>query len=74
MFTGEIPAGMERIGPLQAEVMAAADDLRAAAAGGEEGLSGRGRSSAPAYAAAPVSKIARALHPDSGGSGAEVSP
>ena len=28
VFTGPIPAGMESIGPLQAEVMAAAADLR----------------------------------------------
>jgi len=28
VFTGKIPPGMETIGPLQAEVMAAADDLR----------------------------------------------
>ncbi len=28
VFTGPIPPGMEAIGPLQAEVMAAADDLR----------------------------------------------
>ena len=27
-FTGPVPAGMEKIGPLQDEVMAAADDLR----------------------------------------------
>ena len=28
VFTGEIPAGLEPLGPLQAEVLAAADDLR----------------------------------------------
>ena len=28
VFTGDIPPGMEKLGPLQAEVMAAADDLR----------------------------------------------
>ena len=28
LFTGPIPEGMERCGPLQDEVMAAADDLR----------------------------------------------
>jgi hypothetical protein len=28
VFSGAIPAGMERIGPLQDEVMAAADDLQ----------------------------------------------
>jgi hypothetical protein len=28
VFTGPIPAGMEALGPLQDEVMAAADDLR----------------------------------------------
>lgn len=28
VFSGEIPAGMESIGPLQDEVMAAAEDLR----------------------------------------------
>ena len=28
VFPGEIPPGMEAIGPLQAEVLAAADDLR----------------------------------------------
>src|SRR5215207_1049606 len=28
LFTGEIPAGMEKCGPLQAEVLAAAADLR----------------------------------------------
>jgi hypothetical protein len=28
LFTGPIPAGMERCGPLQDEVMAAADELR----------------------------------------------
>ena len=28
VFSGDIPAGMERLGPLQDEVMAAADDLQ----------------------------------------------
>jgi hypothetical protein len=28
VFSGAIPAGMEKIGPLQAEVMSAADDLQ----------------------------------------------
>jgi hypothetical protein len=28
VFTGPIPPGMEALGPLQDEVMAAADDLR----------------------------------------------
>jgi hypothetical protein len=28
LFTGPIPEGMEKCGPLQAEVMAAAEDLR----------------------------------------------
>lgn len=28
VFTGEIPAGMEKIGPLQDEVLAAAEELR----------------------------------------------
>ena len=37
LFTGEIPAGMERCGPLQAEVMAAADDLRQLLPGEKKG-------------------------------------
>jgi hypothetical protein len=37
LFTGEIPAGMERCGPLQAEVLAAADDLRQLLPGEKKG-------------------------------------
>jgi hypothetical protein len=37
VFTGAIPAGMEAIGPLQAEVMAAADDLRQLLPGEKKG-------------------------------------
>ena len=37
LFTGEIPAGMERCGPLQDEVMAAADDLRQLLPGEKKG-------------------------------------
>ena len=37
MFTGPVPAGMEKIGPLQAEVMAAADDLRQLLPGEKKG-------------------------------------
>ncbi len=37
VFTGEIPPGMEAIGPLQAEVMAAADDLRQLLPGEKKG-------------------------------------
>jgi hypothetical protein len=37
LFTGAIPAGMEAIGPLQAEVMAAADDLRQLLPGEKKG-------------------------------------
>ncbi len=37
VFTGEIPPGMESIGPLQAEVMAAADDLRQLLPGEKKG-------------------------------------
>jgi hypothetical protein len=36
-FTGPVPAGMEKIGPLQAEVMAAADDLRQLLPGEKKG-------------------------------------
>jgi hypothetical protein len=37
VFTGEIPPGMEKLGPLQAEVMAAADDLRQLLPGEKKG-------------------------------------
>ena len=37
VFTGAIPPGMEAIGPLQAEVMAAADDLRQLLPGEKQG-------------------------------------
>ncbi len=37
VFTGEIPPGMEAIGPLQAEVMAAAADLRELLPGEKKG-------------------------------------
>ena len=37
LFTGEIPAGMEKIGPLQAEVLAAAGDLRQLLPGEKKG-------------------------------------
>jgi hypothetical protein len=37
LFTGEIPAGMERCGPLQAEVLAAAADLRELLPGEKKG-------------------------------------
>jgi hypothetical protein len=37
VFTGAIPAGMEAIGPLQAEVMAAADELRQLLPGEKKG-------------------------------------
>ena len=37
VFTGDIPPGMEAIGPLQAEVMAAADDLRQLLPGEKKG-------------------------------------
>ena len=37
VFTGEIPPGMERIGPLQAEVMDAAADLRQLLPGEKKG-------------------------------------
>ena len=37
VFTGEIPPGMERIGPLQAEVMEAAADLRQLLPGEKKG-------------------------------------
>ena len=36
-FTGPVPAGMENIGPLQDEVMAAADDLRQLLPGEKKG-------------------------------------
>ena len=36
-FTGPVPAGMEKIGPLQDEVMAAADDLRQLLPGEKKG-------------------------------------
>lgn len=36
-FTGPVPAGMEKIGPLQDEVMAAADDLRQLLPGEKQG-------------------------------------
>ena len=37
VFTGDIPPGMEKLGPLQAEVMAAADDLRQLLPGEKKG-------------------------------------
>ena len=37
VFTGEIPPGMEKLGPLQAEVMAAAADLRQLLPGEKKG-------------------------------------
>ncbi len=37
VFTGEIPAGMATLGPLQAEVMAAANDLRQLLPGEKKG-------------------------------------
>jgi hypothetical protein len=37
VFTGAVPPGMESIGPLQAEVMAAADDLRQLLPGEKKG-------------------------------------
>jgi hypothetical protein len=37
VFTGDIPPGMAAIGPLQAEVMAAADDLRQLLPGEKQG-------------------------------------
>jgi hypothetical protein len=37
VFTGAVPPGMEAIGPLQAEVMAAADDLRQLLPGEKKG-------------------------------------
>ena len=37
VFTGAIPPGMEAIGPLQAEAMAAADDLRQLLPGEKKG-------------------------------------
>ena len=37
VFTGEIPPGMEKLGPLQAEVMAAAADLRQLLPGEKQG-------------------------------------
>ena len=37
VFPGDIPPGMEKLGPLQAEVMAAADDLRQLLPGEKKG-------------------------------------
>ena len=37
VFTGDIPPGMEKLGPLQAEVMAAAADLRQLLPGEKKG-------------------------------------
>ena len=38
LFTGPIPEGMEKCGPLQAEVMAAAEDLRELLPGEKESM------------------------------------